>query len=329
MAEIGMEIELTLSQLNLLREALLASYSDFDELRRLVRYKLGERLSDIPVGVALSPGVDKLIEWAENKGGRLGPLSDALFQDRPGNPKVQAYRGSLTASEPGQPPAGSGDEEGTPAGSGFEAIVEKTNKLALTAEWRDAMQTAEARVCRIEAPAGEPWGTGFLVGAGLVLTNHHVYKLIEGKAPVARFDYNQVEAEGLECALEAAALAVSPETELDFALLRLTKPVDRKRGWFKPKRHRFAPNQVQLILQHPNGRPLELGIGQVSSVVDLPPRVTYNTNTEPGSSGSPAFTMDWQLVAIHHYGIKGVNNIGIPISAIWDTLAAKNLVKAI
>ena len=124
-------------------------------------------------------------------------------------------------------------------------------------------------------------------------------------------------------------LAISGEDELDFALLRLNEAVGNDRGWFKPKRHQFALNQVQLILQHPNGRPLELGIGQVGGVLDLPPRVTYSTNTEPGSSGSPVFTMNWQLVAIHYYGKTGVNNAGIPISAIWDALAAKNLVEAI
>ena len=83
---------------------------------------------------------------------------------------------------------------------------------------------------------------------------------------------------------------------------------------------------MQLILQHAEGEPLQIGIGRVSAVVDLPPRVTYTTNTEGGSSGSPVFTMDWQLVAIHHYGVEGVNNVGIPMAAIWETLAKGGLV---
>ena len=31
-------------------------------------------------------------------------------------------------------------------------------------------------------------------------------------------------------------------------------------------------------------------------------RLRYRTNTEPGASGSPVFTVDWSIVALHHYG---------------------------
>ncbi len=44
-------------------------------------------------------------------------------------------------------------------------------------------------------------------------------------------------------------------------------------------------------------------------------RVRYRTNTETGSSGSPCFNSDWDLVALHHSGIVKYNE-GIPINCI-------------
>jgi V8-like Glu-specific endopeptidase len=55
--------------------------------------------------------------------------------------------------------------------------------------------------------------------------------------------------------------------------------------------------------------------------------VTYKTNTEAGSSGSPCFNANWDLVALHHSGDpnfdpghKPTYNEGIPFSAIANLL---------
>jgi hypothetical protein len=326
------DLELTREQRKLFREALLAAYTDFNEIRMLVRFELDDPLNGISPAIALDPGVGAVLDWAE-KQGKTRALSQAVFTDRPGNSKVRAYQRSLVP-ETLPPPQVEFERvsipaQWNPAESGLEAIVQKTNRLVSAVEWREAMRTAEQRICRIDAPKGQACGTGFLVGADLVLTNCHVYREVEGRSPVARFGFGAPEASCEDVPVKGEPLAISSEELLDFALLRLRDPTGKSRGWFKPKAHKFEENQVQLILQHPDGRPLEVGIGRVTAVVDLPPRVTYSTNTERGSSGSPVFTMNWQLVALHHYGIKSTNNVGIPISAIWNKLAEKGLVTAI
>ena len=61
-------------------------------------------------------------------------------------------------------------------------------------------------------------------------------------------------------------------------------------------------------------------------------RVTYQTGTEEGSSGSPCFNQFWDLVALHHAGDPShadfydpAFNEGIPIDRIVARLEARGL----
>ena len=66
---------------------------------------------------------------------------------------------------------------------------------------------------------------------------------------------------------------------------------------------------------------------------DAPTRVRYTTRTEPGSSGSPCFDIDWNLVALHHSGdpkyaqfkVKPDWNEGIPFATIMRLLDKRGL----
>ncbi len=57
------------------------------------------------------------------------------------------------------------------------------------------------------------------------------------------------------------------------------------------------------IIQHPRGRPKEVALqdNQVVKVDNVV--VQYSCDTEPGSSGSPVFNNQWQLVALHHASV--------------------------
>src|SRR5262249_40939185 len=126
-------------------------------------------------------------------------------------------------------------------------------------------------------------------------------------------------------------------------LLRLERPVgqlpippggpgSRLRGWIEVPAADppLYPQMPLLLLQHPRGAPLKLAL-DTSGVLRLNAngtRVRYATNSEGGSSGSPCFNMEWQLVALHHYGDPAVNkpgyNQGIPIGKIRARLVAQN-----
>lgn len=120
--------------------------------------------------------------------------------------------------------------------------------------------------------------------------------------------------------------------QLDYALLRtaarpgetavgktdLPLAGERPRGWLRVKRqHDFAPGTPLFIVQHPLTAPLRLAL-ETDAVIGLnenKTRVTYRTNTVFGSSGSPVFDQNWDLVALHH-GFEANQNRGVPFGAI-------------
>jgi hypothetical protein len=135
----------------------------------------------------------------------------------------------------------------------------------------------------------------------------------------------------------------APPDRLDYALLRLEGAPGNdlldgpggsvKRGFVPlPASDPPLPGGASLfVLQHPKGGPLKLALKtrSVIGTFDDGARVRYTTPTERGSSGSPCFTPDWELAALHHSGDPEFDpgskpatyNEGIPIGAIRAHLA--------
>ena len=148
----------------------------------------------------------------------------------------------------------------TPSPRELEKLVKRTSVPFPVAVWRERLARREVCVCRVEVPttSGASFGTGFLVGPDLVLTNHHVVapaieagftdKLNSSPSDIVlRFDYKEFVDKtplnpGIEVVLAADWLVdSSPHSaadlerprrtmtpgvdELDYALLRLAEPV--------------------------------------------------------------------------------------------------------
>jgi hypothetical protein len=117
----------------------------------------------------------------------------------------------------------------------------------------------------------------------------------------------------------------SPPDELDYALMRLEgMPGDDvvggqfgapSRGWLNPRAHQFEVGDPLFIIQHPEAEPLSFAAGSIIGISSARNRVTYDVNTEPGSSGSPCFTSNWDLAALHQKGASNANE-GILFSTI-------------
>jgi hypothetical protein len=68
----------------------------------------------------------------------------------------------------------------------------------------------------------------------------------------------------------------------------------------------------------------------VINVNDNGTRVRYATNTDHGSSGSPCFNLDWEVVGLHHMGdpawINPRFNEGVPIGVIQQRLVQRGAI---
>lgn len=333
-------MELTGTQQEKLSQALLRAFSRVEILRRMVQFKLNRNLDAFTDG-PLRDRVFQLIAESEREGWTQELIRGAV-QDNPGNPLLKAFFQEYSASIQREAP-----------GPELEKLVVDTSSFLDPARWRERLEAIERQVCQMEIGADR--GTGFLIAPDVVLTNHHVVrKVIEGKASPdqvgLRFDYKRLE-DGSELTgtmYELAQdwlLAFSPASpvdvldpkpreattaELDYALLHVkgqpgNERIDgnRTRGWVEVPAagYDFKPGSPIIIVQHPRGDRLRLAIetNGILAVNAARTRVTYRTNTLEGSSGSPCFSQDWTLVALHHSGGPGAlakYNEGIPISTI-------------
>ncbi|MGI6245758.1 MAG: trypsin-like serine peptidase [Pseudochelatococcus sp.] len=228
--------------------------------------------------------------------------------------------------------------------------------------WIRRLARIENRVCRMEID-GQAAGTGFLVGPQAVLTNWHV---VEGLARSAgeglagldcRFNHVRLETGARSESRVAKAAAAplvdwspyapgeaeedpnAPEAtadELDYALIRLAEAAGEdvlngeKRNFIRLPGvvRKLDADAPLLIVQHPGDAPMKLAM-DTQAIIGFNARGTrlrYRTNTDAGSSGSPCFSMDWDLVALHHYGDPHWRtpnfNQGVPIGLIRERIVA-------
>lgn len=172
-----------------------------------------------------------------------------------------------------------------------------------------------AGICRIELPDGRT-GTGFLIAPDLVLTNYHVFKLLPGddlqnNIAQATFRFGALTAAGGNEAkghvvnvASKEPISSSPVAQLDYVLLRLDQAVKKIEG-IAVLPFTVATPAVKSglnILQHPEGKALMIALSAngVTDVLADAGLFQYVTNARGGSSGSPCFDDDWNVVGIHH-----------------------------
>lgn len=168
------------------------------------------------------------------------------------------------------------------------------------------------------------YGTGWLIAPGLIITNHHVIDARDRRLPpwgsgedyaaaadfqiqatevVARFDYQSKEiGPYIDC--EKARLVAS-DVKLDYALIELVeadKVADRAPLPVILRQPSLIRGTRLNIAQHPNGGPLQYAIRNnfYVGLGDSAEFLRYQTDTEPGASGSPVCDDAWQVVALHH-----------------------------
>ena len=236
---------------------------------------------------------------------------------------------------------------------GYERVIGESDLMSIN--FLDRGKRAAAAVCRIKVPSdGGAWyGTGFLVGPRLLLTNHHVLgNPDEASQCEAEFGYEH----DLEGVLQdPVAFNLRPHEifytnpDLDITFVAVTPlsntgvPLERYgRLPLIPMPGKVVDGEWVTIIQHPGSQAKQIAI-RASQIVVLNPKLVpnvnlrhfihYSTDTEPGSSGAPVFNDQWQVLAVHHKAVPAPNkagkndtkpvfiaNEGVRVSAICDHL---------
>lgn len=166
------------------------------------------------------------------------------------------------------------------------------------------------------------YGTGFMITNNLFMTNNHVfessnlaanalvefnYEIDENRTPKSsvifrtdtnKFFYTSVELDFSIVAVEENSIDGASKV-FDFGFL----PMIGKTG-------KIAVGGAVSIIQHPRGNRKSVALRNNRVTIIEGNFIQYETDTEPGSSGSPVFNDDWELVGIHHSGVPKTDENG-------------------
>jgi endonuclease G len=180
---------------------------------------------------------------------------------------------------------------------------------------------ASRAVCRIVTNIGggrRGLGTGFMVTPSLLITNNHVLRTEDdARRSVAEFNYQLTDG-GAPLPVERFGLKPDvfflTDPDLDFALVAVER---RSASGTALSSFAFCPliaaegkiivRDPVNIVQHPKGELKQIVIRN-NTLLDLPDPpldrfAHYETDTEQGSSGSPVFNDQWEVIALHHSGV--------------------------
>lgn len=220
-------------------------------------------------------------------------------------------------------------------GSSYSSIVDFEKYVGQMKEKIDI-------VCQISIPiphtASSDYGSGFLIGDYLVMTNEHVRT---GNRAKATFFYHGKEEESLELDLDDTPVCMSPSPgnnkyptvqALDYVILRLKKPTRTIKTELLAKFQKLnaiakqffdeaekraqsggQPRRRANIIQHPvvDQKPQPKKIAFRGNRIYQPPEfltLHYKSKTLPGSSGSPVINDQGEWIGLHFTACMVIQN---------------------
>lgn len=189
--------------------------------------------------------------------------------------------------------------------SDYEKIIESRNRFQSVSFLEKGLEIKE-RICLIKALHGNNRirASGFLLKNDYILTNRHVFpdKIIVNSAE-AIFGYDDCK-NSIIRSIGFDQNYVFISKKYDLALAKLISSLDGSDEFIQIS----IGNPLQCmddiipIIQHPNGMPKQICIGHNSLKYVDDDRIQYLTDTMPGSSGSPVFNSNWELIGLHSQG---------------------------
>jgi endonuclease G, mitochondrial len=266
-----------------------------------------------PHRVALQAGRLMEVETPERIQKRLERLAMTATEERAA--RANASRSGI--SQPSTPPTPSRLVETI----GLERVMGKADFLGINfLELALAVSRFVGRIhlrSRPDRSAG--FGTGCMVSPRLLLTNNHVLgSPQEALYSEVEFDYQYDRSGRL---LPVRVYGLEPQTffltspELDYTLVAVRElSLDgiglERYGWSRliGAQGKALLGDALNIIQHPQGEAKQIVL-RSNQLIDLFDQFAhYVTDTEPGSSGSPVYNDQWEVVALHHSGVPKMEN---------------------
>ncbi len=252
----------------------------------------------------------------------IGLIKTGLMQ-RPDFSRVELTPSEARAAAEGLDRVGAG---AVPSGAadiqqdipGLERILGKEG--VRTRRWILNMLDRSRAVARIEDHSEKAMGTGFLVpgqalhdslGEQMVLvTNNHVIasrperNQLKPLEAVARFQ--ALEEEGERAGVDVGdPIFESPVEKLDVSVLECGAPegmTPYRIAEDLPDHDAIDETAKVYVIGHPGGRTQSFSLDD-NLLIDYDDEVLhYRSPTEPGSSGSPLFDQQWNLIGLHSRG---------------------------
>jgi V8-like Glu-specific endopeptidase len=315
-----------------LREILANLYPTVDDARR-VASDAGLRTVQIEfVNKAITSWFN-ILEHA-NARGKVDDVVNRALEDNPEDETLQRARDRTP------PPVLQGPDKfqwsGPSAAPTLEKLMGQKSTLVPITYLEIGLVRARS-VVRVKRQDGSS-GTGFITDGNTLITNNHVLPNAEAaRSSVIQFNYQQT-AGGLNASIEEARLLPDgffrTAAQDDWSAVRIDGDISSKWGMLPMARAEIKVGDHVNIIQHPGGGPKQISLFANVVVYVGGGRVQYLTDTLPGSSGSPVFDAQWNLIALHHSGgwltepnaaskTTYYRNEGISIDRIIDGLATR------
>ncbi len=162
------------------------------------------------------------------------------------------------------------------------------------------------------------FGTGFMVSPRLLFTNNHVLEnSADAKFSQIEFNFqknwNGDDLGSIIFDLQPDVFFLTDPT-LDYSLVAVKESSVSSSGSIQKiseigwnllieEENKVIIGECLNIIQHPNGEPKQIALRENKLVDRLESFLHYETDTAPGSSGSPVFNDQWEVVALHHSGV--------------------------
>jgi V8-like Glu-specific endopeptidase len=331
-----------------LRNTLAGLYWNVEESRRVLRDVGFSDMQLINIAFSNKPinTWHHILEYSQNYGGKALVL-DIAHQAQQEFPKQPTLETAIKELETEQvlmvetPVLDTTEWRGPTEAGQLERIIGTESTLRPINFFEKGLRMAKS-VGKIVLADGSS-GTGLLIANNVLLTNNHVLPSIaEARSAKVQFNY-QLTVDDRNAPIDEYGFKVdavddfvtSPETGGDdWTAVRLTGDANTKWGSLTLARAEPKEGDRATIIQHPGGEQKQIAFYNNIVVAVTPTRIQYLTDTLGGSSGSPVFNEQWQVIALHHKGdlyeprskVSRWRNQGVHINVVIDSLKAKGII---